>query len=210
MIFPVFPRFKLALAFVCVLMLAACSHTPKASFRPPPPLGNGYPERIAVQPPGAQEVVVVINDNVKMLHAGMFAAETLLDPAGSYEGVRSVEPGWPGPSLQDYVRFQLEDGPDVKLYRFVLSAEEFAQVKARVDDAGITVPLFCAAKVQNIISGIGPFVSVPDAWLVSPGDLARHLDLILDQRALAGVCEWPNGASCNPSFMDKGTATARR
>ena len=134
MIFPVFPRFKLALAFVCVLMLAACSHTPKASFRPPPPLGNGYPERIEVRPPSAQEVIVVINDNVRMLHAGMFAADTLLDPAGSYTDVRSVEPGWPGPSLQDYVRFQLEDGPDVKLYRFVLSAEEFAQVAGDVRD----------------------------------------------------------------------------
>lgn len=208
MICPTFSCLKVALAFSCVLMLSACSHTPKASFRPPPPLGNGYPEKIEVRPPGPQEVVVVINDNLKMLHAGMFAAETLLDPAGSYEGVRSAEPGWSGPSLQDYVRFQLEDGPDVKLYRFLLSPEEFAQVKARVDDAGATVPFFCAAKVQNIISGVGPFVSVPDAWLVSPGELASHLDLILDQGTPAGVCQWPNGASCKPSFRETGAATA--
>lgn len=169
---------------------------------PAPPIGNGYPDNIDILKPGPSEVIVVINDNAEMVHSGMFAAETLLDPAGSYTGTRDFDPHWPGTSLQDYVRFQLEDGPVVKLYRFTLPPEQFAQIKERVDSAGATMPLFCAAKVQNILSGIAPFESVPDAWLVSPATLAHHLDVIVGSPVFAGACYWPNGASCNPRNTD--------
>jgi len=181
------------------MTLTSCAQIPLVPHTPAPLIGNGYPEKLDVSEPGPREVVVVVNNNVKMVHAGMFAGEALLDPAGSYEYSRRLESGWKGVSLQDYVRFQLDDGPTVKLYRFSLPLEQFVQIKERLDTAGRTMPLFCAAKVQNIISGIAPFESVPDAWIVFPSTLARYLDAVISTGQMAGVCLWPNGASCYPT-----------
>ena len=178
------------------LLLSSCASSTKIPLTAAPLLGNGYPETLGFAEPGQHEVVVVINYNLKVQHAGMFAGGTLLDPAGSYLNVRGRQAGWPGVSLQDFVRFQLEDGPDIRLYRFTLPAAQFGQIKARVDEAGTTMPLFCAAKVQNIISGVAPFESLPDAWLVSPARLADYLDEIIVAKPEAGECRWPNGASC--------------
>ena len=72
------------------------------------------------------------------------------------------------------------------------------------------MPLFCAAKVQNILSGIAPFESVPDAWLVSPATLAHHLDVIVGSPVFAGACYWPNGASCNPRNTDMSLETSSK
>lgn len=181
-----------------VMMLAACAPVPSIPRDPAPLIGNGYPENLRLQEPGANEVVVVINDNVQMVHAGMFVAQKLFDPAGSYLGTRGLDSQWQGTSLGDYVRFQLEDGPLVKLYRFTLEPEAFAQIKIRVEEAGITVPLFCAARVQNVVSGVTPFAAVPDAWFVSPSSLAYHLDLVVGGKKPSGACYWPDGSSCNP------------
>ena len=181
-----------------VFVLSACTSTAKIPLTAAPPLGYDYPKKLAVAEPGAREVVVVINYNLKVQHSGMFAGSALLDPAGSYLNVRGGQDGWAGVSLHDFVRFQLEDGPDIRLYRFSLSEERFGQVKARVDEAGTTMPLFCATKVQNILSGIAPFESLPNAWLVSPARLAEYLDEIIVNKAGAGECLWPNGASCYP------------
>ncbi|GEM_PF-1191756 len=189
---------RLIFALGAAFALAGCAQPRSTPQTSPPPIGNGYPEKLNITEPGPQEVVVIINDNTQMVHAGLFAGAKLLDPAGSYEGTRRLDSQWPGPSLQDYVRFQLEDGPVVKLYRVTLSAEHFAQVKTRMEAAGRAVPLFCAAKVQNILSGIGPFAAVPDAWLVSPAVLAGHLDKIVAVAPASAACYWPNGASCNP------------
>lgn len=194
----------------CVLALAACAQIHSIPDTPAPRIGNGYPDHLDVPEPGSREVIVVINDNAKMVHSGMFAADRLLDPAGSYMGTRGLDSHWPGISLQDYVRFQLEDGPVVKLYRFALTAEQFRQIEARVDQAGSTMPLFCAARVQNILSGIGPFESVPNVWLVSPATLADYLDSIIGNREFAGACYWPNGGSCNPRAVDKGLEVTAR
>lgn len=195
-----FPDRKCALralgVFASALALAACALSPDVPHSAPPAAGDGYPERLGIAEPGAYEIVVVINDNATMQHAGMFAGATLLDPAGSYLSVRSRQADWPGSSLRDYLRFQLEDGPEVRVYRFTLSASRFAQIKERVDDAGSTVPLFCAAKVQNILSGVEPFEALPTIWLASPVRLSRHLDAIIGPLRLSGACQWPNGASC--------------
>lgn len=180
------------------MVLVSCAQIPLVTHTAPPPIGNGYPEQLGILEPGPREVVVVVNNNLKMVHAGMFAGDALLDPAGSYEHSRRLEPGWKGVSLQDYLRFQLDDGPIVNLYRFNLSPEQFAQIKERLDAAGRTMPLFCAAKVQNIISGIGPFESIPDAWIVFPSTLAKYFDAILNTKRITGACLWPNGASCYP------------
>ena len=182
--------------FLQIVMLSACAMNSPIPLSSPPFLGNDYPKKLAVGEPLSNEVVVVVNTNIKMVHAGMFAGSTLLDPAGSYEGARRQNPQWSGISLQDYIRFQLDDGPSVRLYRFLLSPEQFAKVKARVDKAGGTMPLFCAARVQNIISGITPFESVPDVWLVSPSALANRLDVIIRDNYKSGACYWPNGDSC--------------
>jgi len=191
-----------------VFALASCAQLPTVPQTPPPPIGNGYPEQLGIGEPGPQEIVIVVNNNLKMVHAGMFAGHSLLDPAGSYEHSRNQDPVWKGVSLLDYVRFQLDDGPAVKLYRFPLPPERFAQIKERLDNAGRTMPLFCAAKVQNIISGIEPFESVPDAWLVSPATLANHLDAILLANRNTGTCVWPNGKSCYPAPTDEALETA--
>jgi len=189
---------RLILALSCMALLGACAQAPNIPQTPPPPISSDYPAKLDIAAPGQQEVVVVVNDNIKMMHAGMFAGDKLLDPAGSYLGARGLDRSWQGVNLQDYVRFQLEDGPAVKLYRFTLSANEFARIRARVDEAGVTIPFFCAARVQNILSGVAPFDAVPDAWLVSPAALAAHLDKLVGGSEASGACYWPNGASCNP------------
>ena len=183
-------------------MLGACSHNPSMPQNPAPRIGNGYPERLNIASPSGTEIIVVINDNDKMVHSGMFAAARLFDPAGSYLGTRSRDQSWQGSSLEDYVRFQLDDGPMVKLYRFKLPKGQFSEVVARIDDAGITIPLFCAARVQNIVSGIGPFEAVPNTWLASPAALAEHLDTLISQHG-TGNCYWPDGSSCNPVTQPK-------
>ena len=183
-------------ALVFAIVLSSCVSSPNVPLTAAPLAGNGYPARLGFSEPGKQEVVVVINYNMKMQHAGMFAGGTLLDPAGSYLNVRGRKDDWPGVSLQDYVRFQLEDGPDVRLYRFTLPPAQFARIKARVDKAGTTMPLFCAAKVQNIMSGVAPFESLPNTWLVSPARLADYLSEIIVMNVGTGECQWPNGASC--------------
>ena len=188
-------------AVALILVLVSCAQTPLVQHTPPPQIGNGYPETLGILEPMPREVVVVVNINMKMVHAGMFAGDTLLDPAGSYEYSRHLESDWKGVSLQDYLRFQLDDGPSVKVYRFSLSPEQFAQIKSRLDNAGRTMPLFCAAKVQNIISGIEPFESIPDAWIVFPSTLAKHLDAIISINRITGACLWPNGASCYPLVL---------
>jgi hypothetical protein len=193
---------------VFLLMLVSCAQTPFIQHTDPPQIGRGYPETLGIFEPGPQEVVVVINSNMKMVHAGMFAGDALLDPAGSYEYSRRQESDWKGVSLQDYLRFQLSDGPDVKLYRFPMPVEQFAQIKSRLENAGRTIPLFCAAKVQSIISGIEPFESVPDSWIVSPSSLAKHLDTLISSNRSTGTCAWPNGASCYPLTLNETPKTS--
>jgi len=201
---------KRAITDSLVAGLVACAQAPSVPLTGAPPIGNGYPEALGVAEPGAGEIVVVVNDNARMVHAGMFAADRLLDPAGSYEGSRRLARHWPGTSLRDYLRFQLEDGPVVRLYRFTLSSEGFGLVQARLDQAGGTLPFFCAARVQNVITGIEPFASVPDAWLISPATLANTLDLIISDRRDAGACYWPNGSSCYARPADEGLSTASK
>jgi hypothetical protein len=181
------------------LALAACATGPSIPRTEPPPFDTAYPDQLALKEPTAQEVLIVVNDNIKMVHTGMFAGNLLLDPAGSYQGTRALDKRWTGTTLQDYLQFQLEDGPDVKVYRFRLPPQAFEQIETRLKIAGNTVPLFCAAKVQNIISGIGPFGSVPEAWLVHPSTVANYLDRIIAADRNSGTCEWPNGNSCYPT-----------
>lgn len=195
---------------VLIVLLHACAAVPPVPHTPPPQADGAYPGILSVDEPAEHEVVIVINDNLKMKHSGMFVGAKLVDPAGSYENTRELRTEWRGVSLEDYVRYQLEDGPDVKLYRFALAEEPFARIRARADAAGRTMPLFCVAKVQNLISGIGPFEAIADAWLVFPSTLAGDLDRIVMSRSVSGVCNWPNGSSCYPVENSAGNAAVVR
>lgn len=182
--------------FILLTLLAACSSLPRVPYSLPPAIGLAYPEKLGITEPLQGEVVIVVNNNIKMVHAGMFVGSALLDPAGSYLQTRREQAGWPGTSLQDYVRFQLEDGPEVRVYRFSLAPASVIAIRTRVESAGRTAPLFCAAKVQNIISGIAPFEHVPSAWLITPATVGQHLDLLIAQDPQSGQCNWPDGSSC--------------
>lgn len=193
-----------------VLLLAGCGHVPVTED--PESTNTGHGSVLGVVEPGKNEVVIVINDNAAFVgtHTGIFAGARLSDPAGSYLTKRSQDADWEGTSLTDYVRFQLQDGPWIKLYRFSLPPETFGAVESRVINAGITMPLFCAAAVQNLIAGIGPFDNIPRVWWTSPTALARDLDpLTLGSFAL-GICAWPNGAPCDPDGGTAATQAARR
>jgi hypothetical protein len=127
-----------------------------------------------------EEVVVVINNNaIGGTHAGFFAGALLSDPSGSYLEKRALDPNWKGASLADYVAFQLEDGDNVRVYRFRLNAKDFSVVEQRVRSAGITPPLFCAVAVQNQIAGVGPFAALEPTGWTSPAALAERLDLMV-------------------------------
>ena len=126
---------------------------------------------------GADEVVVIINNNaIGGTHAGFFVGALLSDPSGSYLEKRALDPNWKGASLADYVAFQLEDGDNVRVYRFGLSAKDFSAIEQRVRSAGLTPPLFCAVAVQNQIAGVGPFASLETTGWTSPAALAERLD----------------------------------
>jgi len=147
--------------------------------------------------PAGLEVVIVINNNaIGGSHAGMFAGGHLSDPSGSYLEVRSRDPAWPGVSLNDYVRFQREDGEDVRIYRFRLEARNFALIDERLRNESPTPPLFCAAAVQNHIAGIGPFAGIETVGWTSPSALAERLDALLHARSAAAACVRPSGAPC--------------
>lgn len=190
-----FRLYATVFALLLVAGLSACSSSPIVPYSPAPETSAGHSARLAVREPGEREVVVVINSNIKMVHAGMFAGKTLFDPGGSYDIERSAEEGWRGPSLADYVRFQLEDGPDVKLYRFELSPERFGAITERVREAVFTVPLFCAVQVEGVLAGIPPFETLQDSWFKHPASLAVDLDRVIIAGA-NGTCVWPDGSSC--------------
>ena len=171
-----------------VLLLSACAGLP--------PDGNGPGARPA---PDVQrgEVVIVVNGNAAGgRHVGLFAGPWLSDPSGSYVTRRADSPQWPGPSLADYVAFQLEDGEDVRVYRFRLGEADFAEIERRVRSAGETMPLFCAATVQSQIAGVGPFRKIADTFWTSPRALADQLDPLVANPTLAGACLRPTGTPC--------------
>lgn len=203
---------SLRAAVVAILLMAglsACSLTPVVPYSPWPEADAGYPARLTISEPGEHEVVVVINSNIKMVHAGMFAGKMLFDPAGSYESTRREDEGWRGPTLADYIRFQLEDGPDVKLYRFELVPAHFDEVTDKIRESGFTVPLFCAVRVQSVIAGVPPFEALNDSWLMHPAALAVDLDRIIAANA-RGACTWPDGRSCYRRSDAAISSTAQR
>jgi hypothetical protein len=174
-----------------LLLLAACAG--------PAVDESGPAQRGALPAPDVPrgEIVIVINGNAAGgRHAGLFAGPWLSDPSGSYVTRRADSPTWAGPSLADYVAFQLEDGDDVRVFRFKLDEAEFAEIERRVRGAGNTMPLFCAATVQSQIAGVGPFNSIADTFWTSPGALAQQLERLSGVPGKVGVCSRPTGRAC--------------
>lgn len=147
--------------------------------------------------PDADEVVVVVNANSSLgNHSGLFAGHVLIDPAGSYVGLRSADRNWPGPTLADYARFQTSDGLNIRFYRFRLNPQAFAAIVQRIHRIGITPPLFCASAVQNLLVGIAPFDGVKPVNWTSPRALARVLDPLTQGEHAVGVCHTLTAAPC--------------
>jgi len=152
---------------------------------------------ITLAEPGPNEIVVVVNNNGFWgSHAGMFAGTRLTDPAGSYKFERSKLPGWPHPTLADYIRFQSADGMHIESYRFILADEDFAAVQHRMTAADAAPPLYCATAVNNAIAGIGPFRSIEAAGWIVPASLAESLRPLVRNARAAGRCELPDGSAC--------------
>lgn len=152
---------------------------------------------IVVAEPAPDEVVVVVNDNaLGGNHAGLFAGSLLVDPAGSYVGVRGQDKAWRGPTLADYVRYQTVDGPKIRLYRFRLQSQTFAAIMQRIRNAGPTPPLFCASAVQNLLAEIPPFDAIKRVGWTTPSALRRLLDRFTQGVGAIGECQKLDASPC--------------
>jgi hypothetical protein len=152
---------------------------------------------VSVAEPAPNEVVVVVNDNaIGGNHAGLFAGSLLIDPAGSYFGVRGQDKTWRGPTLADYAHYQTVDGLKIRLYRFRLQPQTFAAIEQRVRDAGPTLPLFCAVAVQNLLAGIPPFDVIQQVGWTTPSALRRLLDPFTQGEGAIGECQKLDGTRC--------------
>jgi hypothetical protein len=152
---------------------------------------------IKLAEPAANEVVVVINDNAfGGNHAGLFAGSLLIDPAGSYYGMRGEDKAWAGPTLADYAHYQTADGLNIRFYRFRLQQQAFATIEQRIRAAGFTPPLFCASAVQNLLVGVPPFDKVGHIGWTSPTALGHELDPLTRGDAAAGQCQKLDATPC--------------
>jgi len=181
-------------ALLCLMLLApgvARAQETSGWLREPLPAAS-----IHLAEPDADEIVVVINDNaLGGNHAGLFAGNLLIDPAGSYMGMRERDKAWPGPSLADYAHYQTTDGPKVRFYRFRPDTQTFKTIASRMRDAGPTPPLFCAVTVQNLLAGLAPFPGIESVGFTTPSALGRRLDTLVGQGG-TGECQRLDGTPC--------------
>ncbi len=185
---------RACLAGLLALLGASWAH---ADDTPPQVVTGPRTTLSALREPEADEVVVVINANTPLgNHAGLFAGKLLLDPAGSYVGMRSADQDWEGPTLADYARFQMTDGLNIRFYRFRLSAPAFAAIVQRIRESGITPPFFCASAVQNLLAGVPPFDVIKEINWTPPSALGGVLDALTQGGQAAGVCHTLTRPSC--------------
>jgi hypothetical protein len=160
--------------------------------REPPPEAD-----IRLAEPAPDEVVIVLNVNaLGGNHAGLFAGKLLIDPAGSYFGVRGQAKDWKGPTLKDYAHYQTIDGLKIRFYRFRLKPHAFSAIVQRIREAGVTPPLFCASAVQNLLANLTPFDAIEQIGWTSPAALARVLDTLTQGERAAGVCQKLDASPC--------------
>jgi len=182
-------------SFLLLALLVAGS--PYAAEAPNWNVGPTPEAVIKLAEPAADEVVVVVNDNsLGGNHAGLFAGSLLIDPAGSYFGIRGEDRSWKGPTLADYARYQTVDGLNIRFYRFRLQQQAFATIAQRIREAGPTPPLFCASAVQNLLVGVPPFDKVEHTGWTSPTALGRELDALTQGQGAAGECQKLDATPC--------------
>lgn len=198
MVFSIVRRVAAAAFLLNAMVLSSgCTST----YREPEETQAAPWHKVAVAEPALNEVVIVINNNAGFgTHAGMFVGARLSDPAGSYIHARQMVSGWNGPTLRDYLQFQLEDGNRVQTFRFVLAPEDIAIIDARVANAGMGRPLYCAADVRDQVAGVGPFKGMATGEWLSPAGLAELLLHYIEGSGAAGECAWANGAPCRVNF----------
>lgn len=158
--------------------------------------------KVVIVEPASNEVVIVVNNNAGFgTHAGMFVGSRLSDPAGGYVNARQMVGGWNAPTLRDYIQFQLEDGNRIQTFRFVLAPEDIAVINARIANAGMGTPLYCAADVRDQIAGVGPFKALAAGDWLSPAGLAELLLPYVEGPGATGACVWANGAPCRRNIL---------
>jgi hypothetical protein len=152
---------------------------------------------IRLAEPAPNEVVVVLNVNaLGGNHAGLFAGNLLIDPAGSYFGVRGQDKTWTGPTLKDYARYQTVDGLKIRFYRFRLQPDMFSAIVQRIRAAGSTPPLFCASAVQNLLANLAPFDAISQVGWTTPAALGRMLDPLTRGEGAIGECQKLDASPC--------------
>ena len=118
-------------------------------------------------------------------HAGLYidngsalGVPGLYDPQGSYNRVlgRSSADGYffegDDADLSRYVKYQLADGPDVRLYEFETTPEQEMEMARRLDQ-GYKDGFTCADGVSLLVDGIGPFNDM--GFNLTPGSLEGRL-----------------------------------
>ena len=117
--------------------------------------------QLSIDPMGLKTTVIVNNNGLG--HVGVFVGngseKVLFDPGGSYKvDIKGSGDALEGSdaSLEDYVRYQREDGKDVRVYKFETTTEEELTIKNRIDEGGCP-PLLCATCSGEVLRGIGPF-----------------------------------------------------
>ncbi len=60
-------------------------------------------------------------------------------------------------NLNNYLKYQYADGPDVKVYSFELTSDDDKKIRDAIDEQGGCSPLNCALCSSSVLNGIGPF-----------------------------------------------------
>lgn len=102
------------------------------------------------------------------MHSGLFIipddgdpeGKFLYDPSGTYMN-REMGSGralyGPDVSPEEYLKYQLLDGPNVTIRKYATTPEEEAEIIKRSDDIGGGGFFDCTTNVTRAINGVGPF-----------------------------------------------------
>ncbi|MEY1635464.1 hypothetical protein [Morganella morganii] len=131
--------------------------------------------------PDPVKIFVVVNYNWGMGHAGLVVGEgeaaVLHDPSGSYSecasracykdrnakrNLRSSGEFFHYPEFDwdDYLSFQLWDGPDVMVIEFVVPGEQAARITEMIYNHGLAKSFSCAKTVFKILKESGGIFNV--------------------------------------------------
>lgn len=118
------------------------------------------------------------------MHSGLFIipddgdreGKFLYDPSGTYMN-REMGSGsalyGPDVSPEEYLKYQLLDGPNVTIRKYATTPEEEAEIIKRSDDIGGGGFFDCTTNVTRAINGVGPFAEIQETmW---PTKLDRQL-----------------------------------